>query len=312
MSEATLAPAVQSRPWAALLAILGYAVLIGFTDNYVQVIAKDAGLWQFHATRTAMAVTLVLLVALPLRLRLRPKNPRAVMARSVIHGFAMVFYFGSLTFLPVAQVAAALFTAPIFVLITSRVAYGEPMSPLSLLAVAVGFAGVLFVLGPEGGEGIGLATILPVGAGALYAMGNIATQRWCPGESALTLTTGFFLAVGLLGVAGMCALALLDLPVPTGPEGFVLRGAVWPTREFLFWTFVQAVGSLVGVSMMVMGYQLAEATRVSVYEYLVLPAGAFWTWAIWGEVLPARAAIGIVLIVMAGLLIATRGKAQGR
>ena len=41
-----------------------------------------------------------------LKLRLRPVRLRAVVARSVIHGTAMVIYFGALAFLPVAQVAA--------------------------------------------------------------------------------------------------------------------------------------------------------------------------------------------------------------
>ena len=31
--------------------ILIYATIIGFTDNYVRVIASEAGLWQFHFTR---------------------------------------------------------------------------------------------------------------------------------------------------------------------------------------------------------------------------------------------------------------------
>ena len=41
---------------AAAGLILIYASLIGFTDNYVKVIAAEAGLWQFHAVRSAMAL----------------------------------------------------------------------------------------------------------------------------------------------------------------------------------------------------------------------------------------------------------------
>ena len=36
-------------------------------------------------------------------------------------------------------------------------------------------------------------------AGALYALGNIATREWCAGESAETILAGFF---GMLGVIG--------------------------------------------------------------------------------------------------------------
>ncbi|WP_343117209.1 DMT family transporter [Ostreiculturibacter nitratireducens] len=297
-----------SRTLAAAGMILVYAVVIGFTDNYVRLIASEAGLWQFHATRTAMALVLIALAAAPFGLKLRPIRPRAVIARSLVHGTAMLFYFGSLAFLPVAQVAAGLFTAPIFVLLISRFAFGRRIGPFRLVAVATGFVGVLFVLGPGQEAPIGLASILPVFAGALYAMGNIATRDWCEGESGAVLTLGFFLALGFYGLVGMTVLALWPLPVPAGEDGFILRGIVAPSATFLVWTFVQAAGSLVAVGAMVKGYQLADASRVSVFEYMVLPAAAMWGWAIWGEVLNARAIFGVLLIFAAGTVIALRNK----
>ncbi|MEM1506541.1 EamA family transporter, partial [Domibacillus sp. 8LH] len=82
-------------------------------------------------------------------LRLRPVDRRAGAARPAIHCTAMLVYFGALALLPVAQVAAGLFTAPIFVLVISRFVYGERIGPVRVLAVLTGFAGVLLVLGPE-------------------------------------------------------------------------------------------------------------------------------------------------------------------
>lgn len=307
-----MAAPAGNRTLAAAGAILIYALVIGFTDNYVRVIADQAGLWQFHATRTAMALVLVALAAPLLGLRLRPVNLRAVTARSAIHGTAMLIYFGCVAFLPVAVVAAGLFTAPIFVLLISRFVYGMAIGPVRVAAVVLGFAGVLLVLGPGSGAGAGAIltplSVLPMLAGFLYAVGNIATRQWCAGESAEVLTLGFFLAVGLAGLAGMALLALWPQPVPEGAAGFILRGAVWPGREFLFWTFVQAAGSLFGVAMMVRAYQMAEASRVSIFEYVILPCAAGWTWLLWGEALAPQAILGIVLIVAAGVAIALRGR----
>jgi drug/metabolite transporter (DMT)-like permease len=241
-------------------------------------------------------------------LRLRPVNLRAVVARSVIHGLTMVIYFGALAFLPVTLVAAGLFTAPIFVLLISRLVYAEYIGPFRIFAVMVGFAGVMLVMGPEAMSGASLPALLPVIAGALYAVGNIATRKWCPQESAETLLAGFFLALGVIGAVGMVVLTLMPVMVPAGVDGFVQRGPVWPTSGFWFWTFVQAAGSLIGVGMMVRAYQLADATRVSVLEYVILPASAFWSWVIWGETLGLLAVLGMVMIVAAGLMIALRSK----
>lgn len=293
-----------NRTLAAFGAVLIYACVIAFTDNYVRVIARDGGLWQFHATRTAMAFAILALVALPLGLKLRPNRPRAVLARSAIHGAAMVIYFGALAFLPVAQVAAGLFTAPIFVLLIQRFAYGRPIVGLQVLAVVIGFAGVVLVLGPEALSGATFAALLPVISGALYAMGNIATREWCAGETAETILAGFFGMLGVIGLVGMAVLYAFPLPVPDGAEGFLQRGPVWPTGAFLWWTFVQAAGSLLGVGMIVKAYQIAEASRVSVFEYVILPASAAWGFLLWGEKLTWIAVAGMALIVLAGVLIA--------
>lgn len=301
-------PAPTDRTLQAIALICGYALLIGFTDNYVRVIAAEAGLWQFHFIRTCMAMVLLALAVPVLRLRLRPVRPRAVLARSAIHGSAVVIYFGALAFLPVAIVAAGLFTAPIFVLLISRFAYGHRIGAVRIAAVVVGFVGVILVLGPSALSGTSLAAVLPVLAGALYALGNVATREWCPEESAETLLAGFFLALGVIGAVGMLALTLMPQEVPSGADGFLLRGPVWPSATFLFWTAIQAAGSLLGVGMMIRAYQLTEASRASVIEYVILPASAFWSWAIWGERLDVIAWTGMALIVLAGSMIALRAQ----
>lgn len=296
------------RTLAAAGFILIYAMVIGFTDNYVRVIAAEAGLWQFHLTRSIMALALLGLLAIPLRLRLRPVNRRAVLARSAIHGAAMLIYFGALAFLPVAQVAAGLFTAPIFVLLISRFAYGHHIGPIRILAVGVGFLGVVLVLGPSAAGEASLAALLPVLAGLLYALGNIATREWCPEESAETLLGGFFAALGVLGALGLLVLTLAPMAVSEGAAGFLQRGFVWPSGGFWFWTFVQAAGSLLGVGMMIRAYQVAAASRVSVFEYIILPASAFWGWLLWGEYLMPMAVLGMALIASAGGMIALRAQ----
>ncbi len=310
MTAAAIAaePLAKNRTLRAAGFILIYAFIIGFTDNFVREIAADGGLWQFHATRSLFAGLITLVLAKPMGLSLRPKRPGAVLARSLIHGFTMMVYFGCLAFLSVAEVAAGLFTAPIFVLLISRFAYGHAIGPFRVVAVGIGFAGALMVLGIGQGTGISATMVLPIAAGALYALGNIATREWCHGESAETLLMGFFLALGCFGLIGIGVLALWQPEVPAGVDGFVLRGAVWPTADFLFWTFVQAAGSLLAIGLMVKAYQMAEASRVAVFEYVILPMSAFWSWALWGQLISLQAVAGMGMIFAAGMIIALRGR----
>ncbi len=296
----------RNQTLTAAVFICGYAAIIGFIDNFVRVIAAEGGLWQFHAVRSVMALTLMGLCAVPFGLHLRPRRFRAVAARSLIHGTAMLIYFACLSFLPVGQVVAGLFTAPLFVLLYQRLLFAETIGLFRIVAAALGFAGVLLVLGPAVLAGQSPAALLPVAAGALYAAGNIATRRLCEGESAETLVAGFFAIMGIMGVAGLGLLALWPLVVPDGAAGFVQRGWVWPSVTFYIWTFAQAAGSIIGVMLMIRAYQIADAGRVSVFEYLILPAASLWGWVLWNEQPNAQSLIGMAMIAAAGAMIALR------
>lgn len=302
----------QNRTLAAAAAVLGYAMIIAFTDNYVRVIAEDFGLWQFHATRSVMALILLGVLSVGLGLRLRPKNLSAVAFRSITHGFAMLIYFGALAFLPVAQVAAGLFTAPIFVLLIQRFTLGRQIGLLQISAVAVGFLGVVLVLGPSALAGASLAAVLPVLSGALYAVGNIATRELCGDETAETMLAGFFVVLGIFGLIGMATLAVAPVAAADGADGFILRGMAWPDASFMWWTFVQAFGSLLGVALIIKAYQLAEASRVAVFEYVILPCSAAWGWVLWNETLTAGAMAGMAMIALAGALISRQPSTASR
>ena len=178
----------SDRVLAAAGFILVYAMVIGFTDNYVKVIASEVGLWQFHFTRTCMAMVLLVVASYVAGFRVRPVRWRGVAARSAIHGLAMLIYFGALAFLDVALVAAGLFSAPIWVLLISRFVYGQRIGPLQILAVILGFAGVILVLGPEAMAGASLRgrcmrwAISPRGNGApkrvLRPWSRASSWRW--------------------------------------------------------------------------------------------------------------------------------------
>ena len=277
--------------------------VIGFIDQFVAVIAETSSLWTFHLVRSACMWALALGWLLVSNRRLRVRRWRGVAARSAAMSAAMILYFGSLGFLPVAQAAAGLFTAPIWVTLLSATAFGLPVGRVRAAAAAVGFAGVLLVLAPDPAEA-GWAVAAPVAAGAFYAVAAIATRAWCEGEAALTLTLGLFAAMALWGLGGIAVASAL------GPgAGFVSRG--WVTPDATAWAVigVQAVGSLGAVVLLTRGYQLASASVASVFEYSVLGFSALFGWLVWGQGIGAGGLLGLALIAGAGSVAARSGRA---
>ncbi|MEM0948011.1 MAG: DMT family transporter [Pseudomonadota bacterium] len=299
----------DTRPIAAAVSVLVAMAVIGFIDNFVIVIAQDGGLWQFHATRTLMALPCLFVLSVLGLGAIRPNRFWAVAGRSFFVSASMILYFGSLAFLPISEVAAGLFTAPIWVLVLSVAALGHKIGPVRITAALLGFAGVLFVLRPDSGSAT-FASLVPVAAGLLYALGALATREWCAGESTLSMMTGMFAAMGLWGLAGVAVLTVLVPEVPAGSDGFILRGLVAPSGSFLFWTLVQAAGSIVALWFLVKGYQLGEASYSAVFEYSLLIFVALWAYILRAETLDGWALTGTALIILSGAVIALRGQAE--
>jgi drug/metabolite transporter (DMT)-like permease len=206
--------------------------LMGLADNFVVIIARTAGLWQFQVTRSAIALTLILALARWQGWRVVPRCLSRVAARSLVMSTSLILYFAALSLMPVAQAVAGLFTAPLFMLLLSAAFFGRRIGPVPIAAVVAGFAGLMLVIRPETG-GMQWLSLLPVVAGLIYALGQLATREWCEGEGAATLLVGFFVAMGLWGLVGLAVLGLWQPEVPPGPEGFSFRlwgpmdGAAW-------------------------------------------------------------------------------------
>jgi drug/metabolite transporter (DMT)-like permease len=293
--------------WAAA-SVLGGMATLGLTDNFVPFISERGSLWQFHFIRSVMAfVILGGFVAFGFG-SFRMIRPASVLARSLFPASAMLIYFGCLSVLPIGVVVAGLFTAPLFVVLISILFQGKPVGVFRWAAVIIGFIGAVMVIQPDPAA-LDPVAFLPIVAGLFYAVGAVATRAWCEGESTLSLTAGFF---GLLGVFGVIGIFVVNADAPAGHAGFVLRAWVPLDGPMLFWFAVQAVGSLIGIALIFRGYQLGEASHVAVFEYSLLVFASFWAWMLWGQTVSPLGLTGMVLIAIAGTVIALRSTAAER
>lgn len=285
--------------------VTGAMALFGLIDNFMRLAAETGGLWQFHLLRGALAVVVLLPVALILGATLRPLSWRRVLGRSTLNSLSMVIYFGCLGFMPAPQVAAGLFTAPLFVVLFSALLFGQRVESARIAAVALGFVGVLLALWPAQGQmALSVWLLLPVLAGALYGLGNLVTRRWCGNEGTLVLLGSFFGMMTLWGALGCVVLALWPLPVAPGGDGFITRGWVVPEGVFLVMIVVQAIGSLIGVGLSIRAYQIADPTMVAVCENSLLVFATIWTIILWAEWPGPLGFAGLAMVTAAGVWIA--------
>lgn len=296
----------SSRPlFAAAMVVLGMT-LIGFIDNFVQVFAQHAGLWQFHLLRSLIAIPTIFVVAWLAGYRLWPGNWGGALLRTALIASSMLLYFGSLPMAPIAQVGAGLFTSPIWTLVFSAILFRAPIGPRRILAVAIGFSGAMLILQPWE-AGFTIWSVVPIIAGALYALAMIATRRYCADAPTLGLNLLFFAALGLAGAAGAGVLGVAPQPDLAAEASFFFQGWVWPLSAKVWGLLaLQAVGSIIAVLAVTIGYQSAETSLVIPFEYTFLISASVTAWALFGEGVDRTTLTGMALIVGAGIFIATR------
>jgi drug/metabolite transporter (DMT)-like permease len=297
----------STHPMRAALAMVGAMAIIGVIDNYVVRVAAEIGLWQFYLIRALLALPLVAGLSWLGLGQLRAHRLWAVALRSLLVSVAMLFYFSALALMPIAQALAGLFTSPIFILLVTSLGMRRYIGPWRVLAVAVGFAGILLVLQPDPGD-FDFSVLIPVAGGFFYALGAMTTRALCARESTISLLAGMLLMQALIGAIGLAALGIAPLDSVAGPEGFVVRGWVWPMGGATIWVLVQAVGSVAGVFLIIKAYQLGEPSYVSVFEYSVMIFGPLFAFVVLGQSLGLWQMAGVALIVAAGGIIALREK----
>ncbi|WP_419523313.1 hypothetical protein [Lentibacter algarum] len=72
-------------------------------DNFIVVMAEVISLWQMYVIRLLISIPVVFGVARLLGQQFLPVNWWPVLLRSFLFASAMLFYFASLAFLPIAQ-----------------------------------------------------------------------------------------------------------------------------------------------------------------------------------------------------------------
>ena len=296
-------PKINGRS-AATMMVAAMAV-IGVIDNYIAVISQDVSIWQFMIVRGAFALPIIIMLSFLGLGTMRPIRTWAVGIRSLLIAISMLFYFGSLSFMPIAQGLAGLFTSPIFILIITAFILKERIGPVRILAVGLGFVGIILVLELEASS-LSWVNFIPVFGGLFYALGSVATRQLCDGESTVSLLS---MLLTIQCIMGFCALVILSIygpDVPYGSDGFLLRGWIWPITEVLPYIVLQSVGSILGIGLIIRAYQIGDASYVAVYEYSVFVFAPLYAWLMFSQDMTLVQASGIALIAGAGVLITLR------
>ncbi len=122
--------------------------------------------------------------------------------RGVMHGIGVMLWFFAMTRLPIAQVTALGFTAPIVVTIGAALFLGERFRLRRLIAVLVGFAGMVVILRPGLGV-VDVGALAQIAAAPLFAASILIAKRMTLVDDNATIVAlmALFVTFTLMGPA---------------------------------------------------------------------------------------------------------------
>lgn len=180
--------------------------------------------------------------------KIQATHMRLHLARNVAHFTGQNLWFYALTMIPLAQVFALEFTAPLWVILLAALLLGETITRTRLIAGVLGFVGVLIITRP-GASSLSPGTIAAALSAICFAATAVATKRLTrdvPVVSILFWLTVMQATLGLIcaGIDGDIA-----LPPVAGIAPVVLVGLCGLSAHFCLTTALSMAPSGVVMSM---------------------------------------------------------------
>jgi len=279
-----------------LLASLSFAFMGGFAKVVSQVLPPV----EVTFFRNIFGVILVGIAIWRVPLKQTGGKPLLLLFRGSMGFTALLAYFYIMAHIPLGEAVTYNKTSPIFVAMFAYIFLKEKLHPSALLAIVLGFVGIVLVAQPEGGQ-FDKYDVLGIfsGIGAALAYTSIRELRKYYDTRAIVMS---FMGVGTVAPL---VLMLLTPYVEVSPD-FDWMFAKFVMPEGIEWLYVTAVGVFATMSQLLMtkAYELTKAGIVGTISYSNIvfaviigvmlgdPIPNFWT------------VLGILLVMTSGLLVA--------
>ena len=262
-------------------------IFVGVT-GIVRHLGSDMSAPQAAFIRYAFGV--MLLIPVLARLRARELiSPRMVLhaVRGMVHGIGVMLWFYAMARIPIAEVTALAYTAPIFVTIGAALFLGERIRARRIAAVLFCFAGVLVIVRP-GILTVELGTLAQIASAPLFAASMLIAKRMTDTESSTVI-------VALMSV--FVTLTLLP---------FALASWRNPSPEELAWLFATALLATLGQLTLTQAFRAADITVTQPVSFLQLIWAALLGLYVFGEAIEFWTMTGALIIIVSATYIAHR------
>lgn len=279
--------APAQNTWLGILFICLAGLLFPMMNGAAKALGADYSSLQISWARAFGHVVFMLAAFMPRHGigLLRSRRPGLQLARSATLFVSNLCFFFAIAYVPIAKAAAISMTAPLIVAILAWPILGERTTLARVVALGIGFAGVLTVIRP-GTAVFHFASLFVLASATCYGLYQILTRIIAAADPPETSTV-YSSMVGAFGI-------MLALPFVWETPASLLDVALFCSLGVLgalgHYCVAQALG-------------YAPANVVSPFQYFQLLGSVAVGWLVFSELPDALTWMGAAVIVLSGLFI---------
>lgn len=273
------------------IALTVLSVLVfGFQDVAAKILVQTWSPFQVTMMRYwafGLFSLLMVMRQAPLRQAFRSKMPGWQIARGILLVIDIWLFAFAVRTVPLGELQSIILLYPLLVTLLAVPVLGERVGPWRIGAVVAGFLGALVILRP-GGLPLTVDVLFGLGAATAFSSYIVLTRKVAQVDSVWTS----MVYVGVVGMVLTSAVGIWFF-TPMGLDGILLLG-------------VMIVTTIVGHGLMMLALELAPASTVQPFNYLMLPWAAILSLIFFSHLIDTISLVGATIIVGSGLLVWAR------
>jgi len=278
-----------------------------FSDQY--------SVLQIVFIRGVIAVSLMWLVARQIAEseQLASRRPYLALLRGLLGFCSYTTYYLAVAALPLAEVVAIVFSAPLFVTAMSALILREKVGLRRWSAVFAGFVGVLIIVGPVG-EFSNLAVILAFIASISYASQTIITRYLAAHDTPLSIA--FNALIVFTGASAILSLTMaggfISITSTHPSMVFLARDWVLPGAFDLSLMIFIGFNGAVAFYCMSKAYCVAQASTIAPFEFTYVVWAVVFGYLFWSEIPRTTTLVGLLILIGSSVYIWDRERRMQR
>ena len=277
--------------------------ILAIQDVLIKLVSDELSLFQIQFFRSTIGIAVIIgyqaIIHEPIRLT--TAYPLLTVCRGLMFFFGYSAFYFSQSKMPIATMTVLFLVSPFFITLTSIYFFKSQVGYRRWISILIGFVGVVLICQPETGQ-FNFYYLIPIIVALSYAFSIIIVKKTADRDTLYQQMILTYLIMGLL--SGITGLLFGDGRFDTAENSevaFIVRSWQFVDIESTFKLFTISVLGSVGLLVLMGAYRVADPAVISPYEYSLLIWMILLGYLVWGDVPSFNIAIGMVLIVGAGI-----------